>query len=164
MHTAFQGGTGGTCLHFPMLWSRGWQSVQKRWGGRKRKTTTVEVWQRHSPVIINSCQWALKPSLDREAVPNGLCFFPVCLCLFFVAALMLVCVCALMCLRVCVLLFHLYSEGCTLWLIMGVFMPVSNESRTWVKKKEKEKKKEIKRRSFFPLPLEVKSCGAKKRV
>lgn len=54
-------------------------------------------------------------------------FVPVYLCALVAG------VCTHVCISVCVCVphFHLYAEGCTLWLIMGVFMPVSNGSRTW---------------------------------
>lgn len=75
------GGGGGTpaCI-FQCSDQGDGRAYRKDEEGGREKTTMAQVWQRHGAVIINSCQWALKPSLDREAVPNGLCFFPVCLC------------------------------------------------------------------------------------
>lgn len=85
-----------------------------------RKTTTVEVWQRRSAVIINSCQGALKLSPDRSAVPNGSRFLAACFfCACLLCALHAV-VCARMRVRVYKSatvrfpLFHLYSEACAL--------------------------------------------------
>lgn len=89
--TPFQG-TGGHLLAFSKALIKGMAEHTEGMGKEWEKTTTVEVWQRHSAVIINSCQCALKRSLDRQIVPNGLCFFPMCLRLF-VRSFCCYCVC-----------------------------------------------------------------------